>query len=549
MANPLRVLIVEDNPADAELMVYELGKGGFAPTWKRVETEAEYLAALDPALDVILCDYRQPQFDGLRALRLLRERELDVPFIIVSGTIGEDVAVEVMQQGADDYLLKDRLTRLGMAVTGAIDQKQLRDAKRRADAALRESEARFRAVFEKAAVGIVRRGLDGRHLESNAALQQMLGYTGAELSAMGPTDFTHADDAAADRSCYEELIAGKRDFYRMEKRYVRKDGRLLWGDVTVSLVRDAAGRPQFAIAMIEDITERKKAEADLRALNEALEQRVADRTRELRARNEQMEADLAIAREFQLAFLPRQLPAFPAGATPDQSALQFCSRYQSSGAVGGDFYDILTLSETQAGVFLCDVMGHGTRAALVTAIIRGLLEELKPLATEPGRLLTEINRELIKVLPRADMSIFATAVYLVADVQHGCLRYACAGHPRPLHLRRRQQAVSPLTFGNGAAGPVLGLFVESAYASAECAVATDDLILLFTDGLYEVPGATGEFGPDRLLEAVRRRVHLPTKDLLDELLREVTGFSETGQFVDDVCIVGMDVARLGKAAA
>jgi len=103
MPNPLRVLILEDNPSDAELMVHELRQAGFDPDWWRVETESDYLAHLEPGLEVILADYHLPQFDAPRALRLLQERGLEVPFMVVSGTIGEEVAVECMKQGAVDY--------------------------------------------------------------------------------------------------------------------------------------------------------------------------------------------------------------------------------------------------------------------------------------------------------------------------------------------------------------------------------------------------------------------------------------------------------------
>lgn len=146
MPTPLRVLILEDRPTDTELILHELRRAEFDPEWQRVETEEEYLAALHPALDIILSDYSLPQFDGLRALRLLRARGLDLPFILISGTIGEEVAVECIKQGAADYLLKDRLTRLGTAVTHALHEKKLRDEKQQADLALRQREAILEAV-------------------------------------------------------------------------------------------------------------------------------------------------------------------------------------------------------------------------------------------------------------------------------------------------------------------------------------------------------------------------------------------------------------------
>ena len=146
MPTPLRVLIVEDQPADAELILYELHREGFDPDWRRVETEPDYLACLGSPPDVILSDYTMPQFDGLRALHLLQEHGLDIPFIVVSGTINEEMAVECLKGGAADYLLKDRLTRLGPAVQQALQKKRLRDAQRRAEETL-QAEAQVSAAL------------------------------------------------------------------------------------------------------------------------------------------------------------------------------------------------------------------------------------------------------------------------------------------------------------------------------------------------------------------------------------------------------------------
>ena len=117
MATPLQVLILEDCALDAELMLDHLRDAGFEPQARVVDTEPAYLAQLDPRLDLVLSDFSMPQFDARRALQLLKERGFEVPFIIVSGHIGEDVAVQCMREGASDYLLKDRLARLGPAVT------------------------------------------------------------------------------------------------------------------------------------------------------------------------------------------------------------------------------------------------------------------------------------------------------------------------------------------------------------------------------------------------------------------------------------------------
>ncbi|MEO5959897.1 MAG: response regulator [Opitutaceae bacterium] len=155
MPRPLRVLIAEDNPADAELLVRELRRAGFEPEWHRVETESDYLARINDAFDLVLSDYDMPQFSGPRALELLQQSGREIPLIIVSGTIGEDMAVAAMKQGASDYLLKDRLARLGPAVLRALEQQRLRQEGRRADQAKLESAAFIHDVLNSLTAAVV----------------------------------------------------------------------------------------------------------------------------------------------------------------------------------------------------------------------------------------------------------------------------------------------------------------------------------------------------------------------------------------------------------
>ena len=267
---------------------------------------------------------------------------------------------------------------------------------------------------------------------------------------------------------------------------------------------------------------------------------------ELRTKNAQLEADFNMAREIQEIFLPHQYPNFPHWAKPEESALHFSHRYLPAAAVGGDFFDILAISDTVAGVFLCDVMGHGMRAALVTAIMRGLVEELLPVAGDPGRFLTEVNRSLHAILRRTRDPFLATAFYLVADVSVGELRFANAGHPSPLFVDRTAGLVEPLKRRDPRHGPALGLFNKALYPTGRCPMAVQDLVLLFTDGLYEVDGVNHEeFGQDRLIQAVRARLKRPTGQLLDELLDEIQRFSGQQDFEDDVCIVSVELEHVG----
>jgi signal transduction histidine kinase len=152
-SNRINVLVLEDRSSDAELMMAQLWEAGFKTTWKRVETEKEYVESLNAGLDLIVADYQLPQFDAIRALQLLHARELDIPFIIVSGKLGDDFIVEAMKQGAADFLLKDRMARLGIAVEQALERTRLRllhkDAEQKLRLAMAESE-RNRSELEVA---------------------------------------------------------------------------------------------------------------------------------------------------------------------------------------------------------------------------------------------------------------------------------------------------------------------------------------------------------------------------------------------------------------
>jgi serine phosphatase RsbU (regulator of sigma subunit) len=304
---------------------------------------------------------------------------------------------------------------------------------------------------------------------------------------------------------------------------------------------------EMAVALEQRATERQRAVEALRKLNEELEHRVAARTSELLEKNEQMQSDLRMARELQLAFLPQKYPSFPRNVSPEQSAFRFCHRYLPTGDIGGDFFDVLPLSDTEAGVFICDVMGHGVRAALVTATLRGLVEELSPIAYDPSQFLSEMNRGLLATLRRVNTTMFASAFYLVADAASGQVCFANAGHPSPLHVRRSALVVESFRT-NDDAGPALGLFEDSAYPTRRRRIAADDLVVLYTDGLYEVYDVNElEYGEERLSAALRRRIHLPCPELFDEILKEIRQFSHTNAFRDDVCLVGLEIARVGVA--
>ncbi|MGN6555598.1 MAG: PP2C family protein-serine/threonine phosphatase [Verrucomicrobiota bacterium] len=265
---------------------------------------------------------------------------------------------------------------------------------------------------------------------------------------------------------------------------------------------------------------------------------------ELRKRNVQLEADFNMAREIQQIFLPNEYPTFPHRVSTEESSLKFTHRYIPAAAVGGDFFEFFSINDTTGGILICDVMGHGMRAALITAIMRGLIEELMAVAGEPGRFLTEINRSLRAILRQTREPFLATAAYAVVDVSNAELRFANAGHPHPLLLKPEAGTVEPLRKYDPRHGPALGLFERAVYPTCKIPLDAGDEVFFFTDGIYEVNNHQGEeFGQERLLQFVRRNVSVPMDALFDEILREVQTFSGTDEFEDDVCLASVQYAR------
>lgn len=280
-----------------------------------------------------------------------------------------------------------------------------------------------------------------------------------------------------------------------------------------------------------------------RAIQSALAQkRLADQVATYDA---QMKSDLDMARKLQAALLPQSYPSFPPAATTATSALRFHHRFFSASQLSGDFFSVQALSDTRAGVLICDVTGHGVRSALVTAMLRALVGDLETHAHDPGRFLSEMNRRLATILKQLEETVYATAFYLVADVAEKQIRFAKAGHPPPLHLQRSAGLVTRLHVPKPA-GAALGLFENTTYLTGQCPLAAGDGVLLFTDGLFEVPNAADEdYGTERLLEAARARMNLPLPELLDGVIAEVRRFSGGAEFADDVCLLGMEVAGTG----
>jgi phosphoserine phosphatase RsbU/P len=283
------------------------------------------------------------------------------------------------------------------------------------------------------------------------------------------------------------------------------------------------------VSTTRDITARKKAEEQL-----------AKYAEELREKNAQLEADLEIARELQNALLPQQFPPFLSFALPEKSALRFHHFFSPSSAVGGDFFQIFQISDFVAGVLICDVMGHGVRAALVAMILRAFVEDLRAYANEPAKFLQELNRAISHILKHTRLSIFVSALYVITDIARGELRYANAGHPTPLCVHRTGSA-EPLPLSESKPDSVLGIFDDAEYHQRIRPVVHGRYIATLYRRAFRGRRADGQYYDQRrLLKSVSQRVDLRAEELCKQLVAEVREFAVSKDFSDDVCLVAID---------
>jgi len=410
--------------------------------------------------------------------------------------------------------------------------------RRLAEEKVRESEALYHSLVETLPQNIFRKDREGRFTFVNQRFCQTVGRSATEIIGRTDFDLFPAELAAKYQNDDRAIMERNEMFETIEENQPTK-GETLYVHVVKTPLHDAQGNVTGLQGIFWDISARKRAEEQVRVANAE----VARSREALRKRNEQMEEDLKMAREIQQTMLPQIYPSFPRDASSRDSTFRFSHRYLPTGAVGGDYFNVLALSDTEAGIFICDVMGHGVRSALVAAMVRALVEEVKPLGSDPGRLLTQLNRDLCTILKHTGSPTLTTAFYLVADATKRQFRYANAGHPKPLLVHSKTGTVDPLTNASGKSKPALGLFEDAVYTTSECPLTEGDMVVLFTDGLYEVEGANQQlYTADMLVEAVRRRHRLSAGELFDQLLEEIREFALGHEFMDDVCIVGVEVA-------
>lgn len=389
---------------------------------------------------------------------------------------------------------------------------------------LEEERNLLRTIIDHLPSRLYVKDTESRYVLSNVAHLRLLGAT-SQSEVLGRTTLDYFPGERGRQALADDrlVLEKNQNIINQEKSDFGSGREARWSLVTKVPLRDLQGRLIGLVGISHDITRRKIAEE------------------ELKRRTAEMEADLRMTRQLQEAFLNRAYPIFPNGAKPGTSALRFAHRYRPATSLGGDFFDFIQLSDTKCGVLVCDVMGHGVRAGLLTALVRGVVEEMGPRAGDPAHVLEEINRALMPIVEQTGQPVFATAFFGVIDIAAQSIAYGNAGHPPPFVIHGTGGAIERLAPGDPE--PAAGLMAGFPYTSHHAGFGRGDLLLGYTDGVLEAGNPAGDlFGEERILALLSRSKGLEGSEICDLLLREMELHSGATTFEDDVCLVTIQSA-------
>lgn len=391
-----------------------------------------------------------------------------------------------------------------------------------------EARTYLHNLLENITDAIYFKDLKSRFLLINEACRQKHGFKTLD-DTVGKTDadvFTpeHAQQALKDE---QGIIKSGKPIVGFEELETWPDGSETWVSTTKMPLKSASGELIGTFGISRDITDKKQAEI-----------KAAKYAKENERLKDAMEADLRMAGVLQKAFFPKAYPVFPPNAAPEDSVADFAHFSQACGLVGGDLCSIKAISDTKAGIFLCDVMGHGVRAALGTAIVRSLIEELSPIESDPGDFMTHLNQRISPIFGQSDELMFITALYLIIDTSTGIVKFASAGHPRP--VRYSSKCAVSASIYDPHRSPALALFENQQYQTVEQQLDPGDALLIYTDGIYETLNQDDEqYGKSRLAGNLSDYARQPMRLMLDAILSDLHAFSSSETFEDDVCLVGI----------
>ncbi|MEY4689720.1 MAG: hypothetical protein RIT19_45 [Verrucomicrobiota bacterium] len=493
----LRALIVEDSEFDALILVNHLRQGGWRVESKRVASAETFGRELhEGRWDLVLCDHSMPGFSAPEALVLYKQSGRDMPFIIVSGGIEEGVAIEAMKSGAHDFMTKGSPARLVPAIQRELREAAVRAARRQAETALRESELRYRSVWENSTDGVLLIDLEGVIRFGNPAVKTIFGWEAGEVC--GKTlDFLQTTTTPP--GTWKAAAEAE------ERRVVEANARRADGsevEVEIGFTRMRMGQQQWLVAFIRDITERRRHEAEIR------------KTRQ----------EFAAAREIQSRLFPTSAPQVP--------GFDIAGVSHAAEATGGDSFDYLPLPDGSWGILVADVAGHGMGPALLMAETRFCLRMTARSVSSPSEILTQANRLLAE-----DLGGDRYVTVSLAAIHPGSriLRHASAGHPATWVL----DAAGGIKARLRRTGKPLGRQGNAPYGeNPEIALEPGDIVLQLTDGIDEAMRADGSlFTVERVLDLIRRNPGMASLGLAELICSEARAFTAPEPQTDDFTVV------------
>ncbi len=448
----------------------------------------------------------------------------------------ETLAVDArVQTGGNDWrwlrirgtVVRDRQGN-ALRIAGSMIDISLRKA---AEAQIEEERHLLRTLIDHVPLQIYFKDLDSRIVMVNRGMAEYHGFSsGAEMMGKHDRDLfsnDHWEKAAADE---KRIMDTGVPMTGQLERETWREGAETYVVTSKFPWRDKAGIVKGSFGVSSDVTSLVMAQ------NQA-----TDLANELQQKNASYEEELKLAREIQQALTTT---GFPNAVSPVGNRLSFGSRYIPISGLAGDFFEVLPLAANRYGIFICDVMGHGIRAALIVSMLRGLIVTQNAKMRSSGEFLTAMNRGLTSILQRANVTMFATAFYGIIDLDALTLEYSCAGHPGP--VAAGESGSLQLCPGKKEKGPALGLISKASYPSTGMSLEGIRRLLLFTDGVLEAENEAGEqFLDKRLLGIAGSNSEKPLEGWLDEILNTVLDFSEGHHFDDDVCLLGVEILRDG----
>ncbi len=400
------------------------------------------------------------------------------------------------------------------------------------ESALEDERHLLHQLIENIPNNIYFKDQQSRFVMVNKATAQKMGFEESR-DIIGKTDHDFFGKAHADKSRKDEvhIMETLEPQEELIERETWEGDEVTWVLTTKIPWLDSKGQVRGTFGVTSDVSDMVNVQV-----------RLSQAAVELKRRNAEYREELELARQIQQSMLEPSPAKFPRGESQAKCSVYFETFYQPDSEMAGDFYEVFPISEKKAGILICDVMGQGVRAALVVAMLRGLIEKESDSATHPEWFLYSLNDSLAKIFSHAGIQMFATALYVIIDLDEETMSFASAGHPMPIVVKEGKAQV--FKSEKIIKDPALGLMPKAPYGSDKIPLAEVDQLMLFTDGIYETENTEGEkLGIEAIVESLQQAQVNSAKEVLQTAVMIAKQHSNTDSYGDDVCLLGVDILQ------